>query len=270
MNLYQKNGLDQFFTSNEDAKRCIESLDLRVYSLIVEPSAGRGAFSSQIPNCVSFDLSPQSSGIIQRDWLSVQKEEFQKHSHILVIGNPPFGTRGSLAKTFIKHSIEIGAEGIGFILPKTFQKFSNQKCFPKEWRLVDIIGISGNFTLANGEARYIPCDFFYWTRRLDICPNRNLRSKPEERVPEEFIFLRRNDKSADFSINGNNGKVKEISQITNPKAEHYIRVVDRNKVGEVKEKMSRLQYFWVSSVSGGVSWINRDDIIGAWFDSSTV
>lgn len=52
----------------------------------------------------------------------------QEHSITIYpysVTNPPFGVRSTLAKTFIKHSINLGAETIAFILPKTFNKRLN-------------------------------------------------------------------------------------------------------------------------------------------------
>jgi hypothetical protein len=78
--------------------------------------------------------------------------------------------------------------------------------------------------------------------------------------PKEFSYLKRGDDAAHFSVNGNSGRVKDISEITNPKAEHYIRVNDGYDVSEIRQRMSKLDLSFKSSANGGVAWVNRDDI----------
>lgn len=141
--------LDKFYTSPEVAKECISLVpDLETYSLIIEPSAGNGAFSNNL-NCLAFDIAPEAKGIQKQDWLKVAP--FSKKS-ILVIGNPPFGNRSCLAKAFIKHSQKIGAETIAFILPDTFSKLSNQSfaLFPKEWKLIVEYKLEGEKSFFSG------------------------------------------------------------------------------------------------------------------------
>lgn len=84
--------LDQFYTPSEVAKRCVSLIPyLDDYDVIVEPSAGRGAFSRLFPNCYAYDLDPQAEGIIQQDWLTAIPPFGEK---MLVVGKPPFGKRG--------------------------------------------------------------------------------------------------------------------------------------------------------------------------------
>ena len=127
--------IDKFYTKPEVAKECINLIpDIDTYDLIIEPSAGSGSFSKQL-NCIAYDIEPEDETIIEQDWLKTEKVETKT---LLVVGNPPFGSRSSLAKAFIKHSQKIGAETIAFILPDTFSKISNQSktLFPKDWRLI--------------------------------------------------------------------------------------------------------------------------------------
>lgn len=50
--------LDKFYTPVSVAKKCIDLLNLSEYDTILEPSAGNGSFSKQIPNCIAYDLKP--------------------------------------------------------------------------------------------------------------------------------------------------------------------------------------------------------------------
>lgn len=288
-----RDSLDRFYTPEETARKCIASVPVDDYEHIVEPSAGTGAFSSLLPaRRHAFDISPQHESIEQRDWFNVAREDIVGDSvdntdseHMLVIGNPPFGTRSTLAKNFIKHAIELGADTIAFVLPDTFTKRTNQRCFPDEWRLVQVLELSRDectFLLGyKDEERdadskddeqeidglFIPCSFFVWTRLDDYMPNINLRDKIVPQ-PEQYTFLARGDENADFSVNGNNGKTKNLEDITNPKAEHYIRVSEGYDADELRSLFDDIDYDFKSSVNGGVAWVSQNDInkkfIAAW------
>ena len=58
--------LDKFYTKDEVATECISLVpDISSYDLIIEPSAGNGAFSRQI-KCLAFDIMPECEGIINK------------------------------------------------------------------------------------------------------------------------------------------------------------------------------------------------------------
>lgn len=239
---------DKFYTKPETAEECISLLDLSLYKTIIEPSAGSGSFSSRIENCLAYDIAPDGPGIIRQDFLELDKH-FDK---LLVVGNPPFGERASLAKVFIRHSIEIGADTVAFILPDTFNKLSAQKVFPPEWKLVKKWKPERTFFEANGEDYHVPCTFFIWSR---VLPGEDLRER-EIKGFTDFRFLRRGDQTADFTINGNSGKIKALDEVTNPKAEHYIR-----GSAEARDILSSVRWHLNSSVNGGNAWLGRQEII---------
>lgn len=109
--------LDKYYTSREVAKRCIdktfEIIGKENISEIIEPSAGDGAFSLQIENCVAYDIEPHHESIKRQDFLDL-KVEYQKGR--LFVGNPPFGKSNYLAVKFYKHCIKFG-DYVAFILP---------------------------------------------------------------------------------------------------------------------------------------------------------
>lgn len=256
--------LDRFYTPDDTVAQCLAEIALGDYGLIVEPSAGTGAFSSRIEGVLAYDLAPESGDIIEADWMTVSSLPVVVGKPTLVIGNPPFGTRGSLAKKFVSHSINLGADTIAFILPNTFRKLSNQSMFDQNWRLVKSISIvNTHFAMIDGSDLHIPCTFFVWTRLDDYLPGIDLREQKVVR-PVEFSFLKRGDITADFTVNGNSGKVKELSEVTNSKAEHYIKVNDGYTVDAVKTVLENIDHDFVSSVNGGVAWLNRDDLCRAF------
>lgn len=252
--------VDKFYTQVEVAKECIDLVpDLNTYDLIIEPSAGSGNFSSQL-DCIAYDIEPEGDNIIKQDWLTTEPI---KDKHILVIGNPPFGTRSNLAKAFIRHSQAIGAETIAFILPDIFSKLSNQSVslFPKNWKLIVEHKLSNsNFTIQEStKPYYVPCTFYVWTKRDSSI---NLRQIKVE-TSEDFEFLPRGDENADFTINGNSGKVKELYEITNSKAEHYIKA-KKKSAEELKKIFKSLNYTFLSSVNGNNAWIGQQEILKAY------
>jgi len=90
----------------------------------IEPSAGNGSFSLQIPNCIAYDLEPEHESIIKQDFL---KLELPYKKGRLFIGNPPFGTRNTLSVGFYKQATKMG-DYIAFILPVS-QYNNNQQMY---------------------------------------------------------------------------------------------------------------------------------------------
>ena len=123
--IYQVNGktfqakidLDKYYTPIDTAEYCInktyEIIGRENITEIIEPSAGDGSFSLQIPNCIAIDIEPQHESITKQDFFTLHLP-YKKGR--LIIGNPPFGRSGNLAIQFYKHSIQM-AEYVSFILP---------------------------------------------------------------------------------------------------------------------------------------------------------
>tara|TARA_R110002153_G_scaffold47182_1_gene133470 strand:- start:1 stop:762 length:762 start_codon:yes stop_codon:yes gene_type:complete len=107
--------LDKFYTPKETAKKCIDMFNdtFKNVTEIIEPSAGNGNFSLQIPNCIAYDLEPEHESIIKQDFLKLDLPYKQGRSFI---GNPPFGDRNNLSRSFYKHACKM-SDYIGFILP---------------------------------------------------------------------------------------------------------------------------------------------------------
>lgn len=118
-----KLNLDQYYTSEEDMNYCVnKTLDIlqeNGYTVreFLEPSAGQGVFSNYLAtsglNVIAIDIEPKSEDIIQADYLTY---DIKYKKDRLIIGNPPFGSKLSLATKFYNKSVEIG-DYISFILP---------------------------------------------------------------------------------------------------------------------------------------------------------
>jgi len=116
--------LDKYYTSKELAKYCIEKtyeiIGEENISEVIEPSAGNGSFSLQIPSlCWSYDIEPEHESIVKQDFLTLDINYLRGR---LVIGNPPYGRGNSLSMAFYKKCVKI-ADYIAFILP--ISQFNN-------------------------------------------------------------------------------------------------------------------------------------------------
>lgn len=180
----QKDSLDKFYTKKEVAKRCIDFVgDLKVFDDVIEPSAGSGSFSSQISECLAFDLKPEVEGIIEADWFEVNKEQFSENS--LVIGNPPFGVQSSLAVGFFNESAKF-AKKIAFILPLSFKKDSVQNRLDLNFKLIDEFVLEPNSFTLNGELYDVPSVFQVWER---TATKRKKKTLPM--ISKNFEFVER-------------------------------------------------------------------------------
>ena len=96
----QRNTIDKYYTKPSVAEQCIaqiqQTLQIDKNDVIIEPSAGNGAFIPFIQPLVDtslfFDIAPEHPNIIQQNYLEYKPLVTGK---IHVIGNPPFGRQSS-------------------------------------------------------------------------------------------------------------------------------------------------------------------------------
>ena len=122
----KKIDLDKYYTNDGIVDHCLNVVDNLIidYGEVIEPSAGNGAFSLKIPNCIAYDIEPEHESIIKQDFLKLDLPYKQGR---LIIGNPPFGTRNTLSVKFFKHACKM-ADYIAFILPVS-QYNNNQQMY---------------------------------------------------------------------------------------------------------------------------------------------
>tara|TARA_R110002020_G_scaffold376784_1_gene587859 strand:+ start:975 stop:1862 length:888 start_codon:yes stop_codon:yes gene_type:complete len=164
--------LDQFYTNDNVVQQCLELVDCDDYDVVVEPSAGSGAFYSHLPanKRVGVDLVPAYDGVIEQDYFKFVEIARAcqmlpvKGRNYLVVGNPPFGKNSSLAKRFFNASA-LFADTIAFIVPRTFRKPSTINQLNKYFHLSKEIMLDKNsFHLPNGKTHDVPCVFQVWER----------------------------------------------------------------------------------------------------------
>jgi predicted RNA methylase len=189
--------IDKFYTKKEIVDHIIELFKEYVApnnnDLIIEPSAGNGAFIDAIKslkcNYKFYDLEPEHGEIIKQDYLLYNYNTnaiVNANNKIHILGNPPFGRQSSLAIKFIKKSCEF-CDTISFILPKSFKKDSLKKTFPSNFHLLFEIDLPKNSFLVNNKEEDVPCLFQIWIKKTYA---RDVGKKLE---PHNFVFVKKTD-----------------------------------------------------------------------------
>lgn len=222
--------LDKYYTPKETAEYCIsktyEIIGEDNISEVIEPSAGNGSFSLQVPTtCFAYDIEPEHESIIKQDYLALECDYLYGR---LVIGNPPFGSRMNLAQKFFKKSIEIG-DYVAFILPIS-QLWNTNSLF--EFDLI----YSEDLGKIKYSDRKLNCCFNIYKR-----PDIGLNSRPKNKL-KALKIVRQDSKDyetfVDFDLrmcywgNGSAGKI--LKQNETYSAEYKIKIADEFKYEAIK------------------------------------
>ena len=87
----------KYYTVDTTAQICYtairRNIKIKKRDLIIEPSAGNGAFIKYIKklsnNYSFYDIKPEHKEIIKKNFLKLKKT----HNNLHIIGNPPFGNK---------------------------------------------------------------------------------------------------------------------------------------------------------------------------------
>ncbi|WP_234854646.1 hypothetical protein [Paracoccus everestensis] len=179
--------LDKFYTLEATARACVGTVwrecRFRGDDLFIEPAAGAGAFSRLLPpdRLIALDIAPDAPGIEEQDFLALAAP--QHDGRIIVLGNPPFGRGGHLAKRFIQHAAAF-ADVIAFILPASFAKASMQRGIDPRFHLRCQVDLPNEpFHTAEGLHR-VNCVFQIWERRPEA---RVITRTPDAHPDFEFV-----------------------------------------------------------------------------------
>jgi len=245
----KRNILDKFYTKLEISKLCIDYvikyLTIGENDIIIEPSAGSGAFSDELSkhykNIIAMDIEPSSDNIIQQDYLTYINDDNQP---IHIIGNPPFGRQSTLAKQFIKKSCTF-CQSISFILPKSFKKTSFQKVFPLNFHNIFCIDLPDNSFLVNNIEYDVPCVFMIWLKKDQIRP------KIISEGPLYYSYVKKSDDNIHFSIRrvGINAGVLYTNFENCSEQSHYFIKLDKpNKLDKFIEEYQKITYEFNNTV----------------------
>lgn len=268
----RETGLDKFYTRPETVSHCLKILNSKVnleeFELLLEPSAGNGAFLLQLPSekRLGLDICPEHEEIIQADFLHFKFPD----ERIAVIGNPPFGRVSSLAIKFFNHSAK-GAELIAFILPRTFRRVSVQNRLDLNFHLEydEEIPVTPS---AFEPPMMAKCCFQIWIRKDR---KREKIELPKEHPDWEFLPLGKKDErgqptvpeNAHFALRAYGGNCGEISTNLNslrPKSWHWIRA--KIPIESLKERFLKLDYSGSQNTARQNS-IGRGELVSLYSES---
>lgn len=179
--------MDKFYTNNDVARDCIWTTFQVVpppkRKVIIEPSAGGGAFLQNLPGMViAMDIEPAAPGIIRMDFLEETLDISGERTETMILGNPPFGWCANHAIKFFNRSA-MYADTIAFILPVTFRKRSTHKKIDAHYHLIHDNDIPDtSFTHEDQPYKVATC-FQIWERR---CKERVERPVPKN-IWLEFV-----------------------------------------------------------------------------------
>ena len=260
----QKKGLkrdpiDKFYTKENVVSQCIDLVKNFIIidnnDLIIEPSAGNGAFIPYIKKLSKkysfYDIEPEHPEIKKQDFLEL---DVILKNKIHIIGNPPFGRQSSMAIKFIKKACEF-ADSISFILPKSFKKDSMQKHFDKYFHLEHEIDIEDNAFLVNNKESNVPCIFQIWIKKEEH------RDAIEKLDPINFKFVKK-EENPDISfrrVGVNAGNVSKDIINKSYQSHYFIKFTNNLSIDENLNKLKDITFDSNNTV--GPKSISKQELI---------
>lgn len=258
----KRNTIDKYYTKNIIVEQCIETIKKYIKinkdDLIIEPSAGNGAFIEPIKsiskNYIFYDLEPENEQIIKQDFLNFDYTKVKKQYHKFhIIGNPPFGRQASMAIKFIKKCCCF-SDSISFILPKSFKKDSMKNHFTKNYHLIFEVDLMENSFLVNNIETDVPCIFQIWIYKNEE------RKIVEKLKPLNFKFVKYNE-HPDISfrrVGVNAGTImKEIDKSI--QSHYFIKFLNNKTIDENIKKLNLIKFNFNNTV--GPKSISKPELI---------
>lgn len=183
--------LDKFYTKddvvNEVIAKTKEILSLDDSAKWIEPSAGSGAFSKKLENCLAYDIRPEDDSIIKQDFLQLTLED----RDYIAIGNPPYGSRNGLSIEFVNHASKF-CKAIAFVIPITFLKWSVQSHISQGLKLIHSETLEEDSFTFMGDSYSVRTCFQIWVRN-DVAEyshfkDLRLEARPPTTLPEFNIW----------------------------------------------------------------------------------
>jgi hypothetical protein len=259
----KRNTIDKYYTKQTVVELCLnlvkKYIQINNEDLIIEPSAGDGAFIAGIKSLTSnfkfYDLEPENEEIIKQDYLLYDYDNNkEKNSKIHIIGNPPFGRQSSLAIKFIKKSCEF-CDSISFILPKSFKKDSLKKTFPLNFHLVFETDLPDKSFLVDGVEYNVEAVFQIWEKKIN---NRVVNEKLE---PLHFVFVKKTE-NPDISfrrVGVNAGNIDTKIDEKSIQSHYFIKFINGKSITENIKRLSTITYDFNNTV--GPKSISKQELI---------
>jgi len=227
---------DQFYTKREVAETCVNALKQFVNlekSIVIEPSAGNGAFLEYLPkHTIAMDLDPKKDGITQQDFFEYSRGPSKQN--IIIVGNPPFGICNKLAMGFFNRAAKLcHADFIAFIIPKTWRKRSIVIRLDHNFHKVHDIDVPQK--AFDDNKVHVACCFQIWKRKNILRVD-----EPRRHPVEGWVFSTVDN--ADFAIKKTctrAGKIHELNALSKPPNNYFfikITSPDKQKVRDIFDK----------------------------------
>ena len=255
----RKQNNDKFYTSQKTVEYCLAQIDLKSFDYIIEPSAGSGAFSKNIPGCVALDIQPEDSTIIKQDFFDFTVGSDK--GKILVIGNPPFGVQNNLAIKFFNHAATF-ADCIAFVLPRSFRKDSIKNKLSLDFELTQETILNKNSFELNGTPYDVPCVFQIWAKTSQ-------RRKLNSIRHSEIIKFVKKSNNPDFylqRIGGNAGKVGFETSSRSEQSNYFLKVEDLAIRNEIFEHLDTYDWGNIRNNAVGPRSISKAEIASVLYD----
>ena len=261
---------EQFFTDRDLARRCVAFTDglvgLADCALIVEPSAGDGAFFDALPadRRVGLDIDPRHDDVATVDFLTWEPPT--SSGRILTIGNPPFGQRAALAVAFLNAACAF-SDVVAFILPRSFNKYTFQNRVPSAFHLLGSFDCS-DFRGRDGSKQRVKTVFQVWEKR------------PHDRPPvlsaathQDFTMCHRHlsrvssaelaelRTSYDFTVPQVGGNFAPREAATVSKGSHWF--IKAHGPG-VRARFERLDFAFLDDMNTAHKSLSKRDIVAAY------
>ena len=264
----KRNPIDKYYTKIEITNQCLtlikQYIEIDSTCLIIEPSAGNGAFITGIKilanNYKFYDIEPEHDEIIKQDFITLNTTKFTNtYTKIHIIGNPPFGRQSSLAIKFIKKSCEF-CDSLSFILPKSFKKESLKKTYPLNFHLIFEVDLPEKSFLVGDKEHDVPCIFQIWEKKAY---NRVIIEKLE---PKNFKFVKKTEEpNISFRRVGvNAGTIDTNINEKSIQSHYFIKITkplhDQTKnIDEIVESLKKIQFEHDNTV--GPRSISKQELI---------
>lgn len=257
--------LDQFYTRPDVAASCVGLAQAYVRSrglsprLWIEPSAGSGAFLSNLPEPrLGIDLEPAAPGIEKGDFLDWRPDG--PDEGIITIGNPPFGKNSSLALRFLNHAGGF-SRAVCFVLPRTFEKCSMQRRVAPWLHLAEQHSLGQEAFEFEGLPYSVPCVFQIWERSDEL---RRIERQAMSHAHFEFTTPDR----AEFSLQRVGARAGLISDEVlgkAPTSHYFIRQLAPQR--DVRAALAGIDWTPIRSRTAGNPSISKTEVIAAYEES---
>lgn len=258
-----KSKYDQFYTRPEEAKRLFlfaqENVDLSK-ALMVEPSAGEGAFFRLMPTgSLGYDPEPHFPGIVKRDFLKVT---LPRGRPIAVLGNPPFGRSANTAVEHFNHAAkQPDVQVIAMIFPKSFRKAAIENRLNINFHLLRETEVAPDTFCFDGKPLAVNTVFQIWVRQTTP---RELRVV--ETAHPDFSFTKPN--VAHFVVRRVGVRAGRIhhDRKASPSSHYFIRSSAWLYRGSVERVMAQLDFASAAANATANPSLAKSEIVAIYRD----